>query len=289
MLNSKTKLYAVIGNPVEHSLSPHIHNEAFKKIGFNACYVAFTVTPGGVASAIAGMRGLKIGGLSVTIPHKVTVMKYLDEIDPIAKKIGSVNTIVNTNGKLKGYNSDGLAALKCLKVNPKCRLNNARILVLGSGGAARSICFTLLTSTKIKSLTILGVIEKELKGLVRSLKRYSKVKIKGEMLTPCGLEKNIIDANILIHCTPMGMYPKINKSLVPRNLIDKNMVVFDIVYTPLETKLLKDAKARGAVTISGIDMFVYQAAVQFELWTKKKAPLDIMKKIVIRELKKRER
>lgn len=283
MINAKTKVCAVIGNPIEHSLSPLLHNAAFEKLGLNYIYVAFCVEK--VKNALLGMRALGIRGLSVTIPYKTEVLKYVDEIEETTASIGSANTIVNDNGKLKCYSSDGIGAITALK-EADINLKNKRILILGSGGAARAIAFTMVMKEKISSLTILGIIEKEVRKLGKDITKKTKVKVEAKLLCSINLKENIEKNDILIHCTPVGMLPNINQSLVPKNYLKKELTVFDIVYNPLKTKLIKEAKNCGCKVILGMDMFIHQAAFQFEIWTSRKMPIDLMKKIVEKNLKK---
>ncbi|MFH1612396.1 MAG: shikimate dehydrogenase [bacterium] len=281
-INAKTKLCAVIGDPIEHSLSPIIHNAAFKKLKLNYIYTAFNVKD--VKSALLGVKSLNIKGLSVTIPHKVEVIKYLDEIEEISKYIGSVNTIINEEGKLKGLSSDGFGALKSLK---ECgvKLNNKKVLILGSGGVARAIAFTLVLKEKISQLTILGIIEEEVNQLKNDILSKTKVKVKGNILSNDFLKQEIENTDILINCTSVGMYPKVKETLVPSKYLKKNLVVFDVVYNPEKTCLLKDAQKKGCKIISGLDMFIYQAAVQFEKWTGISAPIKVMKNAAKKALK----
>jgi len=268
-IDAKTKVCAVIGNPVEHSLSPAIHNAAFEALGLGYVYVAFRVED--IAAAIAGMRALgNFRGLSVTIPHKVSIMEHLDEIDEVARNIGSVNTVLKEGGLLKGSSSDGPGALKAL-ADRGADPAGKRVLVLGSGGAARATTFTLATSERPPEISILGVIPDELDLLVRDLKDKTR--------------KGAAEADIIIHCTPVGMHPKTDDTLVPKELLRPEHVVFDIVYTPRETRLLKEARSVGCKTIPGLEMFVNQAVVQFELWTGKSAPVDVMRKVVEKNLK----
>lgn len=282
MIDAKTQLCAVIGNPIEHSLSPAIHNAAFDHLGLNYVYLAFRVED--VSSAIAGIRGLGIKGISVTIPHKVEVIKYVDEIDEIADRIGSVNTIVNKNSSLKGYTTDGTAAVRSLKENG-VDIKGKRILILGSGGAARAIAFTLIMKEKPASLVIGGVIQKEIDKLVQDISDIDSKHLAGFIVNEKSLERRVQDADILIQCTPVGMHPKINDTPVPKRLLRSSLTVFDIIYNPLKTRLIRDAEETGCVIVSGIDMFVYQAALQFELWTDRPAPIDIMKKALLENLK----
>lgn len=282
-IDAKTKVCAVIGNPVEHSLSPAIHNAAFEKLGLDFVYVAFTVE--NIAAAIAGMRALgNFRGLSVTIPHKTTIMEHLDEIDEVARYIGSVNTVLKEDGALKGSSSDGPGALKALGdygADPAGK----PILVLGSGGAARAVTFTLATMDDPPEISILGVVPDELDNLVRDLKEKTSASVTGRRLDDASLRRGAADAEIIIHCTPVGMHPRIEDTIIPKELLRPEQVVFDIVYTPRETRLIREAKSVGCKTIPGLEMFVNQAVVQFELWTGESAPVDVMKSVVEEHLK----
>jgi len=277
-INAKTKVCALIGDPVEHSFSPLIHNAGFRELGINFVYVAFRVND--VENAIKGIRALNFCGASITIPHKVKAMDYLDNLDEMAKKIGSINTIVNQNGELKGFNSDGMGALKAFH-DHGVDLKGTSVSVLGSGGAARAITFALAMKAKLKELHILGVIKEEISALTDDLEKVTETKVKGELMDEDILRKRIFGSDLLINCTPIGMYPKSDGSLVPISFLRKGLLVFDIVYNPPQTKLLKEAKSIGCDTISGIEMFINQAVVQFELWTAKKAPEAVMRKVVL--------
>lgn len=282
-IDARTHVCAVIGNPVEHSLSPAIHNAAFEALGLDYVYVAFRVED--VAAAVAGMRALgNFRGLSVTIPHKISIMEHLDEIDEVALGIGSVNTVLKDGSLLKGSSSDGPGALNALKdygVDPAGK----RVLVLGSGGAARAITFTLATLERPPEISLLGVVPDELDKLVRDLKDKTSAGVDGRRLDDESLRKSVAEAEIIIHCTPIGMHPKTGDTLVPKELLRPDHVVFDVVYTPRETRLLREAQSVGCKTIPGLEMFVNQAVVQFELWTGKSAPVDVMRKVVEENLK----
>jgi shikimate dehydrogenase len=236
-ISAKTKVCAVIGAPVEHSLSPAIHNAAFEKLGLDYAYVAFRVED--IAGAMTGMRALgNFRGMSVTIPHKTSIMEHLDEIEEVARNIGSVNTVLNEDGVLKGSSSDGPGALKALAdhgANP----SGKRVLFLGSGGAARAVSFTLATMDNPPEITLLGVIPDELDALARDLKDKTPASISEAALNEASLRKGVGDAGIIIHCTPIGMHPKTEGTLVPKELLTPEHVVFDIVYTPRETRLLR--------------------------------------------------
>ena len=284
-ITAKTQLCCLIGNPVSHSLSPEIHNTAFQALSLDFVYLAFRVE--NLKEAISGLRALgNFKGASVTIPLKVEALKYLDEVDDVAKNIGSINTIINEKDKLIGYNSDGSGALKALisaGVNP----DNKNILIFGSGGAARSIAFTLAMKTKPASLTISGIIKNELKNLVDDLNKKTQTVVKGMLLGNDSLTKSLKNCEVLIHCTPVGMHPKTSESIIPKGFINPDIAVFDIVYNPLKTRLLKEAEERNCKIIPGVEMFVNQAVVQFQLWTGKEPPVEIMKKVVMENLKKK--
>lgn len=265
-INSTTSLYCVLGDPVTHSLSPAMHNSAFLHTGYNGAYVAFNVKD--IGAAITGIRALNIKGISITIPHKLTVMEYLDEIDETAKKIGAVNTILNKDGRLHGFNTDCLGATNALL--EKTKIKNKDVVLVGAGGAARAIGFGILAEGG--RLTIVNILEDEGEQLAKDL---------GVKYYPLSYFKNL-DCNIMINATPLGMTPDIDKMAVEPEHITRDMVVMDIVYNPLKTRLLKEADKKGCVTVDGVSMFVHQGVAQFEMWTGKKAPVEIMRKTVLR-------
>jgi len=272
MIDSSTSLYAVLGDPVSHSLSPVMHNSAFVHIGYNGVYFAFNVKGRDLPSAISGIKALGIKGASITIPHKVEVMKYVDNIDEKAAKIGAVNTIVNRDGKLVGYNTDCLGATNALL--EKTGIKDMDVVILGSGGAARAIGFGIVSEGG--RLTILGVLKDEGENLANDLgvNYYHPSELRN------------IDCRILINATPVGMTPDTEAMPIQRQDLKKNMVVMDIVYNPIKTRLLKKAEDLGCITVDGASMFVYQGAAQFEMWTGEKAPVDIMRRTVLNVLGK---
>ena len=274
-INAKSGVYCVIGNPIEHSLSPALHNAAFQSAGINNVYTAFCVSD--IENAIHGFRALNIKGVSVTIPHKVTAIPFLDEIDPVAENIGAINTIINKNGKLTGYNSDGFGALKAFS-EAGIDITEKKVAIIGSGGAARAIAFTLAMETKPLELNVLGIEVDQINHLARDLNQKTSQTVTGIIMDGEAWEQKIIEADILLHCTPIGMYPKIDDCVIPERLLHPGLVVFDIVYTPLVTKLLQLAEQAGCSTIRGVEMFINQAAIQFELWTGKPAPVDVFRK-----------
>lgn len=283
-MDAKTRLCAVIGNPIGHSLSPQIHNAAFAELGLNYAYVAFEVED--VPAAIQGVRALGIAGLSVTIPHKVATMLEVDEVDPVAQDIGCVNTVVNHDGILSGYNTDGFGALNAL-LAAGCDLDGRSVLILGSGGAARAIAITLAHKCLLEKMTILGVIEEERSILAEQAQSQTCFAVEHGDLTAEILEETLPQHDVLIHCTPVGMYPKTTETVVPESLLRPELWVFDVVYNPFETTLLKQAKARGCQVVPGVEMFVRQAVTQFELWTGQEAPIKVMFDVVVRALENR--
>lgn len=278
-IDARTKVCAILGHPVAHSLSPDIHNAAFEALGLPFVYVAHDVLPGNVATALAGARAMGYRGLSVTIPHKIEAMQAVDHVDETARVIGCINTVVNDEGRLLGYNSDGLGALGALRDagnDPEGR----NVLVLGSGGAARAIAVTIAREAPPARLTILGIEMDQLQQLVHDVRERGKAEVAGGELTERALREALAQAEIVLHCSPVGMHPKEHESVVPAGLFRTGLVVFDAVYTPRRTRLLTDAGAAGCRTVEGIEMFLGQAYVQFELWTGQRAPRDVMRKVV---------
>jgi shikimate dehydrogenase len=277
-INAYTQFCGLIGNPVEHSLSPAIHNAAFQKLGLNFVYLAFRVEA--IGDAIKGLRSLgNFRGASVTIPHKVSAVPFLDSLEPTACHIGAINTIVAEGGILKGYNTDAIGALRALHEGGVA-LNGRQVVMLGSGGAARAIAFALAAETGIDRLTILGIDDRERTALVRDLRSKTGMAVQESFLDEGTLRKVLPDTHVLIHCTPMGMSPKVHQTSVPAALLHAGLTVMDIVYNPRDTQLLKDAKAAGCRVIPGLEMFLHQAAAQFELWTDQAAPVDVMRAVL---------
>jgi len=257
-------LFGVFGDPISHSLSPVMHNKAFTFSGYNGVYFPFSVNA--IGEAVSAMKTLGMRGASVTLPHKIRVMEYLDKIDVMAERIGAVNTILNQDGILTGYNSDAMGAVSAL--TERRSLESQRVAIVGAGGAARAVGYSIV----------------ELKGNIIVVNRTAKHGEKlaadlGGEFTPLSEIQNI-DCDILINTTPVGMFPEVNETPVPGTFLNKHMTVMDIIYTPLQTRLLKEASAAGCETINGLPMFVYQGAFQFELWTGIQAPVEVMREAV---------
>lgn len=276
--DTTTQFCGVIGKPVGHSLSPAIHNAAFRTSGLNFVYLAWQVDA--IGDAIKGLRALgNFRGASVTIPHKVAAMQFLDQVEPTAKRIGAINTIVAEKGELIGYNTDATGALRALRESG-VDLKGRRIVVLGSGGAARAIAFALAAESGAGKLTLLGIEDSERTMLAQDIRSAAALTVEDACLDESTLSRVLPDSQVLIHCTPVGMSPKTEATCVPASLLHPGLAVMDIVYNPRETQLLKNAKRVGCKTIPGLDMFLNQAVTQFELWTGQPAPVAVMRAVL---------
>lgn len=277
-IDARTQFCGVIGNPVGHSLSPAIHNAAFRKLGLNFVYLAWQVEA--IGEAIKGLRALgNFRGASVTIPHKVAAIPFLDRVEQTAQRIGAINTIIAEKGELTGYNTDATGALRALKMGGVA-LTGKRIVVLGSGGAARAIAFALAAESGAEKLTLLGIEDAERTRLAQDIRPTTVVTVEDSYLDESTLRRVLPAAHILIHCTPVGMSPKVEVTCVPASLLHPDLAVMDIVYNPRETRLLRDAGLAGCKTIPGLEMFLNQAIAQFELWTDQSAPVEVMRQVL---------
>jgi shikimate dehydrogenase len=261
-----------------------MHNAAFQQLRLDYVYVTFNVKSEGLQRAIEGMKALNIRGFNVTMPHKVAVMQFLDNIDPLAEKIGAVNTIVNDNGVLTGYNTDGLGFLQALHdkdVGPEGKT----VLVLGAGGAAKAISVVLAEETA--NLIILNrKLELDwAQALANRIAQNYDVNVSADELNRENLIQALNIADILVNATSVGMNPDPDKTLVDADLLCANMIVADAIYNPPLTRLLKEARHAGAKTIDGLGMLVGQGAIAFEKWTGQHAPIDLMRETVSRLLK----
>jgi shikimate dehydrogenase len=270
-IDSNTRLYGVMGDPVSQSLSPVMHNVAFCRTGYHGVYVAFNVTD--LPEAVDGIRALNIHGCSVTVPHKVAVMGLLDHVDPMARQIGAVNTIVNENGRLSGFNSDSPGAMAALL--EKIPVIDRTVAVIGAGGAARALAHGITAHGG--RLTIVNRSEDKGRSLARELN--------GDFCSPGDFSG--VGTDILINATSLGMTPHTERMPVSHACLRPSMVVMDIVYNPMETRLIKAARDAGCTVVDGVDMFVHQGAFQFERWTGRKAPVQLMKRVVLNALRQK--
>jgi len=274
-INGQTKLVGLIGYPVEHSLSPAMHNSAFAALNLNWCYVPLPVRPERLGKAVAGLRALGFVGANVTVPHKEAVISHLDHIAPAAQAIGAVNTIAMSSavvreGKLIGYNTDWRGFLTALSeggFDPQGK----RAVILGAGGAARAVVYALAQAG-----AQVIVLNRTLARAQALVKDFSPL-FPTLPLTPQTLEEQTADTHLLVNTTPVGMWPEVDKSIWPEDLpFPGHLTVFDLVYNPRQTTLLRQARRAGAKVIGGLGMLVHQGAVAFELWTGEKAPVETM-------------
>ncbi len=272
-IKGSTNIVGLIGHPVEHSFSPPMHNAAFEALGMDYAYVAFDVNPNNLKSAIEGAGALNIKGFNVTIPHKIEVMQYLDELDDVAELIGAVNTIDFKN--LKGYNTDGIGAIRAIE--EVSSVKNKNVLVAGAGGASRAISF-YLAKFGANSITILNRNVDKAKSLASDISDSGLIsEVKSDAIS--NISDYLNDSDILVDTTPLGMHPHVDDEPIAtaENMHD-DLVVFDAVYNPNETVLLKEAIKAGAKPVYGIKMLLYQGVESFKIWTGQDAPVDVMEK-----------
>lgn len=284
-INGKTKLTGIIGYPLEYTLSPVVHNAAFRSLNLNWCYLPLLVERKNLLNALDGLKSLSFVGVNVTMPYKEAVVPYIDEMVSSAKIVEAVNTIHVQKEKLVGYNTDGQGFLISLQKDLGFDPKRKNILLVGAGGAARSVAITL-ASIGIGHLTIMNRTKE------RAVELYQLVK---ESFPDCqvkflGLDEDLAEAfgaaDLIINATPVGMSPEREEVPFPVEFIRERHLVFDLIYKPLETLLLKVAKEKGAQILNGLGMLLYQAAASFEIWTGIEPPIDIMRAALQEELGK---
>lgn len=271
MISGTTRVLGVIGHPVEHTSSPAMHNAAIAALGLDYVYTAFHVEPHKVGEALVGMRALNIAGLNVTVPHKQAVMPHLDEVSEEARVIGAVNTIVHRDGKLSGHNTDAFGFIESLKRDGGMELLPAQVALLGAGGAARAILYALLQRAEVEQVLLLNRNLEKAEALASDLDKMGKVEVGA--LAAAGIG----EAGLLINSTSVGMHPNTGESpLVDPSVLHADMLVVDIVYKPVKTKLMQQAEAVGAKNINGLGMLAWQGARAFEIWTGVMPPAEKM-------------
>ncbi len=273
------KLYGVIGNPIAHSMSPDIHNAALKDLGLDGHYHAFKVEENSLEDAVKGIRALGVQGINVTVPHKVSIMDHLDHIDESAKVLGAVNTVRREGDKLVGYNTDGEGFVKSLMRILDKPISELSFLMIGAGGAARAIFTTIVRDNPEKFDICNRTIEKA-KQLAESAPSFRNV----EVLSIIEAEERLEQYDVMIHTTSVGMYPNVEDIPLSLQRAASSAVVCDIVYNPIQTSLLKEAKQKGLKTLDGVGMFVEQAALSFRLWTGHEPDVEKMRSIVVGKL-----
>ncbi|MGM0509485.1 MAG: shikimate dehydrogenase [Fusobacteriota bacterium] len=284
MVNADTKLICLLGHPVEHSKSPIFQNNSLEKEGINAKYMAFDVNPENLEEAIKGLKSLGFKGGNVTIPHKEEVMKYVDEVTQEARIIGAVNTLYWKNGKLIGDNTDGRGFILSLMEDGKIDPMGKKVLVLGAGGASKAITVKLLTEG-VEDIYIYDIDQNRLNSLCERLKELRDVvniDVNINILSEKNLNEIASKVDLIVNCTPIGLN-KSDPELLDDSVFNENQVVFDLIYNPSRTKLLKKASKKGAHIINGAGMLAYQGALSFEKWLNRKPNVKNMKKILERD------
>ena len=268
------KTYAVIGDPIDHSLSPNIHNAAFMQLEMDCTYIAYRIPKGELEEGLEALKKIQIAGFNVTIPHKIEIMKYLDKVDEDCSVIGACNTVSYENGILKGYNTDMDGFLDPIKKRD-IRINDSKVLLLGAGGAARAIVAGF-AKQKASKITIANrTLDK-----ANDLARFSKqIGLDAQSVELEKVDEVISDSDFIINATSVGL--KDGESPISTESISSKSVVYDIVYLPMKTQLLEKSKEKGATIIYGYEMLLGQAARAFEIWHDIEAPYNAMKKAVL--------
>lgn len=274
-INVNTKLVGLLGNPLGHSFSPAMQNIAFETQGLNYYYLPIEVTAENLADVVKGISKMNFAGFNVTIPHKLNIMKFLDEIDDLAELIGAVNTVTIKDGRLKGYNTDGIGFVRSLEEETNVTVKGSIVFILGSGGASRSIAMAMAFKGANKVYLCNRTVEKamDLTKEINSKIRDCSIAlpmVKSEMLRP------LKETAIFINTTSVGMHPNEGDTPIESSLLHEGMIVSDIIYNPLKTRLLLEAEQRGCKTLKGLGMLVYQGAEAFKLWTGIDAPAEKM-------------
>ncbi len=288
-LGKHKSIVGVIGHPIRHSLSPLMHNTAFENKNLDFLYLPFDVLPQNLEDAMRGMVAFGIKGFNVTIPHKEKIIQYLNNISDEANIIGAVNTVVNDNGSLTGYNTDVIGVTKTLEPF-KEEIEGKTVSVFGAGGAVRSILYALIENFKIKKINLIN----RTKERAELLKDYYSEKMLFQdisifELIPPDLKEIVSQSKLLINATPLGMFPDVEDSpILSEEFFNEEQIVFDVVYNPLKTKFLCLAESAGAVTVNGLKMFVEQGSKAFEFWTGEEMPKELVTEVLIKELEEKQ-
>lgn len=276
VVGGHTKIYGLIGHPLQHTLSPHLHNAAFAAAGLDSVYLPFPVLPGWLPDAVRGLRALRAAGWNVTLPYKTAVIGLLDETAPEAKAAGTVNTIVNRGGRLYGYSTDG-AGFICSLAENGVKIDGKNVLLLGAGGAARAVAFRLLQE-RAEQIVIANRTEARAAVFAADLRKYGGRAVRIMTVPWRGAETSAAAADIIINATPLGLRPETDPfPPLSFRTVRTDSVVCDLIYNPPLTPFLAAAAARGCKTVGGIGMLVHQAAEAFELWTGQAAPVQVMR------------
>lgn len=269
-----TKTFAVIGDPIDHSLSPNIHNAAFRELQMDCTYIAYRIPKEELEEGLESLKKIKVSGFNVTIPHKVEIMKYLDKVDEDCSLIGASNTVSNNDGELKGYNTDMDGFLEPIK-RKNISVNESKVLLFGAGGAARAIVAGF-AKEKANSITIVNRTKQKSVELTQFA---HKIGIEADSISLDELGNSVSDYKFIINATSVGL--KNEETQIPTELINQDSVVYDVVYRPMNTDFIKKSKKNGATVIYGYEMLLGQATRSFEIWHKTKAPYEAMKKAIL--------
>lgn len=282
-INTQTKLYGLLGYPLSHSFSPLMQNKAFEECKLNNIYIPIEARPENLETIVKGISKMNFGGFNITKPYKLDIMKYLDEIDDYAKLIGAVNTVNIKDGRLKGYNTDGTGFLRSFEKSAGTKIEGKNVFILGSGGASRAISMTLALNkakniyicnrTYDKAVELSNDINNQLGNLSRAIPMEHEI-----------MKSSINNSHVFINTTSIGMLPDL-ETPIDKMLLNKNLIVCDVVYNPRKTKLIVDAEDVGCKVVLGLGMLVYQGIEAFEIWTGLRAPEELMNKIVDEGLK----
>jgi len=272
-ISGRTKFVAIFGDPVEHTLSPAMHNAAFAELGMDNAYIPFHIEPGRLGEAVRALKALGIVGANITVPHKERVMEFLDEVDGEAARMGAVNTVVNNDGVLKGYNTDGRGFVMSLREDAGLDPASKRVFLCGAGGAARGICFAL-AGAGVRRIYLYDVDGPKLDRLVMDINSA----LGRQVARPSVMDPDFIrGAGLVVNATPLGMRGS-DPLPMPEDSFRTGQVVYDIVYNPAETRTLKAARAAGATGVNGLGMLLYQGVLAFEHWFGVTPPADAMKR-----------
>lgn len=280
-ISGTTDLYGIFGSPVKHTFSPGMHNRAFERLGIDACYVPFPVAPEHLGDAIRAISVLGLKGLNITVPHKENVIPFLDGVSEEAGLIGAVNTIEIRDGRMIGHNTDGRGFLRSLKVDARFHPRGRRFFIAGSGGAARAVGFSLALAGA-ERIRFFDLDARKAEALARDIS--ARTGGSAEHISASSVAEAARDAHCVVNATPLGLRPSDPLS-VPGEALSKHHLVCDLVYNPPVTPLLRAARAAGARRLGGIGMLLYQGVIAFEIWTGKKAPVDVMKRALAAQLK----
>jgi shikimate dehydrogenase len=281
-VKGSSKLTALLGYPVAHSISPQIHNHVFERLSLPFVYIPFSVPPHALYSAIYAFRNSNFAGANVTIPHKSAVVPYCDKLSALSKATGAVNTLYFENGLLCGTTTDSIGFIRAVE-QMGTTLSNSHVVILGNGGAARTLAIALALEQPIASLTIAGRNQLKVKSLADNVYSATDFQTESVSFDDSRFESIMEKCTVLVNCTSVGMHPDIENTPVPKKFFHNEMIVFDTIYNPFETRFLREAREAGCQAQNGLKMLLYQGLASSKLWTGIEVPEDLFS---IEELEK---